>query len=255
MHPQSHSINFNNKGDFKMKSINFKENRNVVRNEGLNIYMSEMNARKPLADDELRDLIIKAHNGSQRARNKAIEANLRIVWSIAASYQGMDTFEDILQNGNHGLCIAVDTFDVSRETKFSTWAAEHIRKRITIGLTDESRTVRQGAHMVKAKADYHAASMDAPLASDEDGDKTFGDTFASSSRADNLTDAADMRLKINHLMRGLDEREKAIVCGLFAIGCTEGEWTEGTLAKRFNLTEERVRQIKWETLKKMRAMA
>jgi DNA-directed RNA polymerase sigma subunit (sigma70/sigma32) len=64
-----------------------------------------------------------------------------------------------------------------------------------------------------------------------------------------------MKLKIEYLMRGLDEREKAIVCGLFAIGCTEGEWTEGTLAKRFNLTEERVRQIKWETLKKMREMA
>ena len=56
-------------------------------------------------------------------------------------------------------------------------------------------------------------------------------------------------------MRGLDEREKAIVCGLFAIGCVEGEWSEGRLAKRFNLTEERVRQIKWETLKKMREMA
>jgi RNA polymerase primary sigma factor len=238
-----------------MRSINFKENNSVRRNEGLDIYLSEMNARKPISDAELRDLITKAQNGSQRARNKAIESNLRIVWSIAASYQGMDIFEDILQNGNYGLCIAVDTFDVSRGTMFSTWALEQVRKYIGIGLTDESRCVRQGAHMVKAKADYHAASMDAPLSSDEDGDKTLLDTFASNSRADNLTDAADMRLKIKYLMRGLDEREKAIVCGLFAIGCAEGEWTEGTLAKRFNLTEERIRQIKWETLKKMKEMA
>lgn len=71
-----------------MRSINFKENKNVVRNEGLNIYMSEMNARKPLSDSEVRELITKAQNGSQRARNKVIEANLRIVWSIAASYKG-----------------------------------------------------------------------------------------------------------------------------------------------------------------------
>ena len=97
--------------------------------------------------------------------------------------------------------------------------------------------------------------MDAPLGNEDGDEKTLLDTFASSSRADNLTDAADMKLKIEHLMRDLDEREKAIVCGLFAIGCTEGDWTEGTLAKRFNLTEERVRQIKWETLKKMRKMA
>ena len=238
-----------------MKTINFKENQNVVRNETLDIYMSEMNRYKTLSDAELRDLITKAQNGSQRARNKVIEANLRIVWSIAASYNGMDVFEDILQNGNYGLCVAVDTFDVSRGTMFSTWALEQVRKYIGIGLTDESRTVRQGAHMVKAKADYHAASMDAPLASDEDGDKTLLDTFASSSRADNLTDADDMKLKIEYLMRGLDEREKSIVCGLFAIGCAEGEWTENTLAQRFNLTAERVRQIKWETLKKMKEMA
>ena len=109
--------------------------------------------------------------------------------------------------------------------------------------------------MVKAKEDYYTASMDAPLGNEDGDEKTLLDTFASASRADNLTDVADMKLKIEYLMRGLDEREKAIVCGLFAIGCAEGEWSEGTLAKRFNLTEERVRQIKWETLKKMREMA
>ena len=237
------------------KSINFKENNNVRRNECLDIYMSEMNRHKQLSDAELRDLITLAQNGNRRAREKAITANLRIVWSIAASYNGMDNFSDILQNGNIGLCMAVDTFDCERETMFSTWALEQIRKYITIGLTDESRTVRQGAHMVKAKAEYHTESMDAPLGSDEDGDKTLLDTFASSSRADNLTDAADMKLKIETLMRGLDERERAIVCGLFAIGCQEGEWTENTLARRFNLTAERVRQIKWEALEKMKKFA
>ena len=237
------------------KSINFAENNNVRRNEILDIYLSEMNRYKTLSDDELRSLITKAQHGNSRAREKAITANLRIVWSIAKAYNGIDNFADILQNGNYGLCIAIDTFDVSRETKFSTWALEQVRKYIGIGLTDESRTVRQGAHMVKAKAEYHAASMDAPLGSDEDGDKTLLDTFASSSRADNLTDAADMKLKIEYLMSGLNEREKAIVCGLFAIGCQEGEWTERTLAERFNLTIERVRQIKWETLEKMRKMA
>lgn len=237
-----------------MKTINFKENNSVRRNEGLNTYMSEMNARKTLSDSEVRELITKAQNGSQKARNKVIEANLRIVWSIAASYNGMDQFEDILQNGNYGLCVAVDTFDVSRGTMFSTWALEQVRKYIGIGLTDESRVVRMGAHFVKAKSSYNSASMDAPLGHDDDGnDKTLLDTFASSSRADNLTDEDDMRVKINYLMRGLDEREKAIICGLFGIGCNEV--SEYTLSKKFKLTEERIRQLKWETLKKMKEMA
>lgn len=165
----------------------------------------------------------------------------------------MDVFEDILQNGNYGLCVAVDTFDVSRGTMFSTWALEQVRKYIGIGLTDESRVVRMGAHFVKAKSSYNSASMDAPLASDEDGEKTLLDTFSSDSRADNLTDEDDMRVKINYLMRGLDEREKAIICGLFGIGCNEE--SEYTLSKKFKLTEERVRQLKWETLKKMKEMA
>jgi DNA-directed RNA polymerase sigma subunit (sigma70/sigma32) len=86
------------------KSINFAENNNVRRNETLDIYLSEMNRYKTLSDAELRDLIIKAQNGNERARSKAITANLRIVWSIAASYNGMDNFADILQNGNIGLC-------------------------------------------------------------------------------------------------------------------------------------------------------
>jgi RNA polymerase primary sigma factor len=236
-----------------MKTINFKENAAVVRNEGLNIYLSELHKCKTLSDTEIRDLITKAQNGSRQAREKAIKANLRIVWSIAAAYNGMDSFEDILQNGNIGLCVAVDTFDVSRETKFSTWALEQVRKYIGIGLTDESRVVRQGAHQVKAKKSYTATSFDAPIGNDEGEEKTLLDTFASDSRADNLTNISDTIVKINYLMQGLDEREKAVVCGLFGFGTAEV--SEYTLSKKFNITEERVRQIKWEALKKMKEMA
>ena len=233
-------------------TINFNENQNVRRNENLNRYLSEMNACKTLSDGEVRELIIKAQNGSERARNKVVEANLRIVWSIAAHYNGMDNFEDILQNGNIGLCIAVDTFDVSRGTKFSTWALEVIRKYIGEGLTNESRVVRMHLGQVKAKKTYCSASMDAPLASDEDGEKTLLDTFASDMRADNLTDIEDTKCKIKFLLNGLTEREQSIVCGLFGIGCNEV--SEYTLSKKFNLTEERVRQIKWEALKKMQQL-
>ena len=231
------------------QSINFRESNNVVRNETIEIYRRQMAARKPLSADEVRELIKKAQNGSERARNRVIEANLGIVWSIAAHYNGMDNFLDILQNGNYGLCIAVDTFDVSRGTMFSTWALEIVRKYINIGLTDESRTVRQSAHIVKAKNPYTAMSMDAPLGSDDDGEKTLLDTFASDMKCDNFSEVEAMRVKINYLMNGLKDVEKAVICGLFGFGCEEV--SAYTLSKKFNLTEERIRQIKFEALEKM----
>lgn len=235
------------------KSINFNENGNVIRTENIERYRIEMARYNVLDDDDLKYLISLAQKGDTRARNKAINANLRIVWSIASAYKGMDNFEDILQNGNIGLCKAIDSFDVSRETKVSTWVLEQVRKYINIGLTDESRVVRQSAHIVRAKKSYICNSFDAPIANEDGDEKTLLDTFSSDSRADNLTNVSDTIVKINYLMRGLDKREKAIICGLFGLGCAEV--SEYTLSKKFNLTEERVRQIKWETLKKMKEMA
>jgi RNA polymerase primary sigma factor len=235
-----------------MRSINFAENSNVVRNENIERYRIDMAKRKPLSSEATKELITLAQKGDIKARNKVVEANLCIVWSIAAHFNGMDVFEDILQNGNIGLCMAVDTFDVSRGTMFSTWALEQIRKYINIGLTDESRLVRQRADLV-GKIAYVCASMDAPLASDEDGEKTLLDTFASDMKTDNFSEVEAMRVKLNYLMRGLKPIEKEVLCGLFGFGCAEE--TENTLSTKFGLTRERIRQIKWEAIEKIKQIA
>ena len=235
------------------KSINFKENRNVVRDEYVEMLRVEVNRYKPLKQEEVINLITEAQNGSEMARKRVINANLRLVWSIAASYGTMMEFSDMFQNGTIGLCMAVDTFDVSRGTMFSTWALEQVRKYIGIGLDNDSRVVRMGAHEIRAKKNYNAASMDAPLASDEDGEKTLLDTFASDMRCDNFSEIEAMRVKLNALMKGLKDVEKAVVLGLF--GLTDDIETEYTLSKKFNLTEERIRQIKWAALEKMKEMA
>ena len=231
---------------------NFKGNKHVVRNEVIDAILSQINRYKPLSNNEVRELITMAHNGSEVARNKVINANLRIVWSIAASYGTIMPFEDMFQNGSIGLCKAVDTFDVSRGTMFSTWALEQVRKYINIGIDNDSRVVRMGVHEIRAKKSYNAASMDAPLASDEDGEKTLLDTFASDMKCDTFSDKEDMRVKINYLLGGLKEVERAIVCGLF--GLTDSIETEYTLSKKFDYTEERIRQIKWDALAKMKEM-
>ena len=234
------------------KSINFAENGILVRNENTERYRIEMGRYKPLSDGEVVNLIAAAQKGDRAALNKVVNANLRIVWSIAKRYANMWEFEDCLQEGNMGLIAAVNTFDVSRETKFSTWVLEKVREQINIGITEKSRVVRMHLGQVKEKKSYIAASMDAPLASDEDGEKTLADTFASDSKADSLTKVMDMQTQISSLLSGLEKREQTIICGLFGIGCAEV--SEYTLSKKFGITEERVRQIKWEALKKMQQM-
>ena len=156
------------------KDFIFGENGFVVRNEIAEKWRKEMARFQPLDADEVRELIVRAQNGDNRARTKVINHNLRIVWSIAAKFNGMDNFLDILQNGNYGLCMAVDTFDVSRGTMFSTWALMMVVKYINIGLTDESRVVRVRADWVR-KIDYNHVSVDAPIANDEDGEKNLTD--------------------------------------------------------------------------------
>lgn len=235
-----------------MRTINFAENNNVVRNENLDRYQVEMRKQTTYNDDELKQLIAAAHNGNTKAREKAIKANLAIVWSIAAHYNGMDNFEDILQNGNIGLCLAVDTYDVSRGTMFSTWALEIVRKYINIGLTDESRTIRMGAHLVKGKKEYNTTSFDAPMGNEDGDEKTLLDFYASDTSADNFSKREHDIVKINYLMQGLDKTEKEVVCGLFGFGCRE--YTQYELSIKFNLTEERIRQIKWTAIKKMKQM-
>lgn len=236
-----------------MKAMNFKESAILVRNENVERYRIEMSRYNTLNDTEVKELVTLAQKGSERALNKVVNANLRIVWSIAKHYLGMGLdFEDVLQEGNIGLIAAVQTFDVSRGTKFSTWILERVREHINIALTEKSRVVRMHLGQVKAKNTCIGVSMDAPLASDEDGEKTLLDTFASDMKADNLTDVADMKRKIKYLLSGLTEREKTIVCGLFGIDTTEV--SEYTLSKKFDITEERVRQIKWDALKKMQQL-
>lgn len=235
------------------KVINFKENSFVVRNEIIEKLRVEVNHFKVLAHDEVINLIMDAQNGNERARTKVINANLRLVWSVAASYGTMMDFSDMFQNGSIGLCMAIDTYDVSRETKFSTWATEYIRKQINIGLNNDSRVVRMGEHEIRAKKAYNAKSMDAPICNEDGEEKTLLDFFASSMSADNFSKVEDMRVKINYLMSALKPIEREVVCGLF--GLSDTLETENSLSEKFNLTTERIRQIKWEALTKMKEIA
>jgi len=198
-------------------------------------------------------LIELAHQGDNQALTLLVNSNLRIVWSVAKHYLnlGLD-FDDLVQEGNIGLMRGIEKYDPNKGTAPSTWFAEQVRCQITKALSEKGRMVKMYDKLRREGNEYQSISMDEPLTNSNGGDDTttYGDTFKSDMLTDTFSEIEDVKCKINSLMRGLSDKEKAIVCGLFGIGCQE--CSEYTLAKRFKLTEERVRQIKWEALEKMK---
>ena len=237
-----------------MRTIQFKQSV-TNRDETNTIYFAELRKFKTLNDEQVRDLALRVKKGDARAKETLINANLRLVVSIAKHYQGMGIeLNDLIAEGNIGLVMAVERYDVEKGAKFSTCAAEWIRKIIVEALNDNSRTVRLPENLIRSGFSSLSISMDAPIGNDEDGnEKTLLDTFASDTRANKFDDVDFYTKKVKSLLNGLKRVEKEVVCGLFGIGGIEQ--SEYILAKRFRLTEERIRQIKWEALKKMKELA
>lgn len=218
------------------------------RSESLERYMSDCNRYRLMDDTQIAEAISK---GDYEA---VICANLKIVISIAKCYQGMGLLlDDLISEGNIGLINAAKAFDVTRGIKFTTCALQHVRKAITEAITDKGKAVRYPKY--KATDTYGCASIDAPIGgSDEDGnERTMLDSMASGDTADHISEADEAQHTIKVLLGGLTEREQTIICKLFGIGCNEE--SAYTLAQRYGMTEERIRQIKVAALEKMRQLA
>lgn len=218
------------------------------RSEALDRYMSDINRYRLMTDEEIADAIT---NGNYEA---VITANLKIVISIAKCYQGLGLpLDDLISEGNIGLINAAHAFDVTRGTKFTTCLLEHVRKAITAAITDKGRAVRYPKW--RSGDDYGCASVDAPIGgTDEDGNpRTMLDSMESGDTADHISEADEAQHTISVLLNGLKERERYIIVHLFGIGCTEE--SPYTLANKFGMTEERIRQIKVAALERMQQLA
>jgi len=254
------------------------------------MYLKEIGKVDLLKKEEEVFLAKRIEKDDLEARAKLVEANLRLVVSIAKRYIGRGlSFLDLIQEGNMGLIKAVEKFDYKKGYKFSTYATWWIRQAITRAIADQARTIRVPVHMVETinklirtqrqllregreptdekiakemeitpkrvreikKISQIPLSLETPIGEEEN---SFLGDFIEDEEATAPPDAASFSLlqdQIRKVLHTLDERERRVIQLRF--GLEDGyPRTLEDVGKTFNVTRERIRQIESKTLGKLR---
>lgn len=263
----------------------------VGTEDPVRMYLKEIGTVPLLTADEEMELAKKKAQGDESAKERLIEANLRLVVSIAKRYTGRGmSFLDLVQEGNLGLIKGVEKFDYTKGYKLSTYATWWIRQSVTRALADQARTIRVPVHMVEtinkmskmqrkltlelgyepsvaelAKAldmsedkvmeimqiAREPASLETPIG--EEDDSNLGDFVADVNTVtpEGNVESVMLRDHIDALLGDLEERERQVIELRF--GLRDGHpRTLEEVGKEFNVTRERIRQIEAKALRKLR---
>jgi RNA polymerase primary sigma factor len=261
--------------------------------DSLRLYLREIGKVPLLTADQEVYLAKRIERGDMAAKTQMIEANLRLVVSIAKGYLGRGlSFLDLIQEGSLGLIRAVEKFDYRKGYKFSTYATWWIRQAVTRAIADKARTIRIPVHMVEKlnkvvhierqlvqrlgrepkpeeiaeelemttdevreilRMAQHPVSLEKPIG--EEADSELGD-FVEDENTETPDEAASLTLRrsdIEIALASLPERERQVIELRF--GLTGGQpCTLEEVGKAFGVTRERIRQIENNTLKKLKRL-
>ena len=255
------------------------------------MYLKEIGTVPLLSADEELRLAKRKAEGDEYAKERLIEANLRLVVSIAKRYTGRGmSFLDLVQEGNLGLIKGVEKFDYTKGYKLSTYATWWIRQSVTRALADQARTIRVPVHMVETinkmskmqrkltlelgyepsvtelaealdmsedkvmeimQIAREPASLETPIG--EEDDSNLGDFVADSNvvTPEGNVESVMLREHIDALLGDLKERERQVI--VLRFGLEDGHpRTLEEVGKEFNVTRERIRQIEAKALRKLR---
>jgi RNA polymerase primary sigma factor len=261
--------------------------------DSLRLYLREIGKVPLLTADQEVYLAKRIERGEMSAKTQMIEANLRLVVSIAKSYLGRGlSFLDLIQEGSLGLIRAVEKFDYRKGYKFSTYATWWIRQAVTRAIADKARTIRIPVHMVEKlnkvvhierqlvqrlgrepRPDEIAAelemtpeevreilrmsqlpvSLEKPIGEEEESE--LGD-FVQDEQAESPFDTASLSLRRGDIERALDslpERERRVIELRFGLDGRQ-PCTLEEVGRAFGVTRERIRQIENNTLKKLESL-
>ena len=261
--------------------------------DSLRLYLREIGKVPLLTADQEVYLAKRIERGEMAAKRQMIEANLRLVVSIAKSYLGRDlSFLDLIQEGSLGLIRAVEKFDCRKGYKFSTYATWWIRQAVTRAIADKARTIRIPVHMVEKlnkvvhierqlvqrlgreprpdeiaeelemtteevreilRMSQLPISLEKPIGEEEESE--LGD-FVEDESAESPFDTATLSLRredVEHALSALPERERQVIELRFGLSGSQ-PCTLEEVGRAFGVTRERIRQIENNTLKKLESL-
>lgn len=266
------------------KSITNRESASLEK------YLQEIGHEELLTTDQEVELAQKIRKGDKKALERLCKANLRFVVSVAKQYQNQGlSLPDLINEGNLGLIKAAEKFDDTRGFKFISYAVWWIRQSILQAIAEQSRLVRLPLNQVGSvsrimreaykfeqeherkpsinemaeridmpedkiadamNANSHEVSVDAPFVNGEEGSIVDSMTNPDSPTTDNELVKESLRTEVERMIKLLGDREQKVIKAFFGIG--EPELTLEEIGVKYNLTRERVRQIKEKAIRRIR---